>query len=104
MDITMLRALVDYRPCIRAHWEKLLRLDRGVSALARPETLVHLIDATLDEFYAALPDWSLRRHPSRTPEPACPCGASPYLAYFAAGRQALHEGMVTLQTRLPRLT
>lgn len=100
----MLRALVEQRPFIRAHWEKLLRLDRGSSALARPDTLVYLLETTLDELYAILPAWSGRRHPSRMPEPVCPCGRSPFLSYFATGRQALHEGLVTVQARLPGLT
>jgi|SRR6478736_5080083 len=104
MDPAMQRALVEHRALIRHQWERLLRLDRGTSALARPDTLVHLLDQTLDEIYLSLPAWSARRHPSRMPEPVCPCGRSPFLAYFAAGRQALHEGLVTVQSRLPGLT
>jgi hypothetical protein len=104
MDAATYRALSDRRPFIRAQWEKLLRLDRGTSALARPDTLVHLLDTTLDELYTILPAWSLRRHPSRMAEPACPCGRSPFLAYFATGRQALHEALVTVQAGEPALT
>ena len=104
MDTALLRALAEHRPSIRAQWEKLLRLDRGTTALARPDTLVHLIDATLDEVYAKLPAWSARRQAYRPPEPVCPCGRSPFLAYFACGRQALHEGLVTVQASRPGLT
>src|SRR6478736_8848270 len=105
MDAAIYRALRDHRPVIRAQWEKLLRLDRGSSPLARPATLVYLLDTTLDEVFAILPAWSVRRHASRMGEPHCPCGRSPFLAYFATGRQALHEGLVTVQTRLlPELT
>jgi hypothetical protein len=104
MDAAIYRALRDHRPDIRAQWEKLLRLDRGSSPLARPATLVYLLDTTLDEIFAILPAWSVRRHPSRMTEPHCPCGRSPFLAYFAAGRQALHEGLVTVQTREAALT
>lgn len=74
-----------------------MRLDRGVSPLARPDALVYLIDRTLDQVYADLPWWSPRRHPTRAPAPVCPCGRSPFLAYFAAGRQALHEGLITVE-------
>ena len=104
MDAAIHRSLSAHRPVIRAQWEKLLRLDRGSSALARPDTLVYLLDRTLDELYAILPAWSGRRHPSRMGEPVCPCGRSPFLAYFATGRQALHEGLVTIQAHLPALT
>jgi len=104
MDTALLRAMTEHRPSIRAQWENLLRLDRGTSPLARPDTLVHLINTTLDEVYASLPDWSPRRHPCRMGEPACPCGGSPFLAYFAAGRQALNEGLVTVQAQVPGLT
>ncbi|MEJ1972328.1 MAG: hypothetical protein WDM96_07665 [Lacunisphaera sp.] len=100
----MHRALSEHRPVVRAQWEKLLRLDRGSSALARPDALVYLLDTTLDELYAILPAWSQRRHPSHMAGPACPCGRSPFLAYFATGRQALHEGLVTVQARMPALT
>ena len=104
MDAAMYRALRDHRPAIRDQWEKLLRLDRGSSPLARPATLVYLLDTTLDEIFAILPAWSVRRHPTRMAEPHCPCGRSPFLAYFATGRQALHEALVTVQARLPALT
>jgi hypothetical protein len=104
MDITTQRALAEHRLFIRAQWERLLRLDRGISPLARPDTLVYLLDTTLDEIFASLPVWSARRHPSRMPEPVCPCGRSPFLAYFAAGRQALNEGLITIQAQMPGLT
>lgn len=103
MDTAIQRALVGQRPFIHTQWEKLLRLDRGNSALARPDTMVHLIDTTLDELFASLPAWSARRHASRMPEPVCPCGRSPFLAYFAAGRQALNETLITIQAGMPEL-
>ena len=104
MDPAIQYALAERRLAIRAQWERLLRLERGSSPLARPDTLVHLIDTTLEEVYASLPLWSLRRHPTRAPEPVCACGRSPFLAYFAAGRQALHEGLITVQAGIPGLT
>lgn len=104
MDPTMQHALGVHRFFIRAQWERLLRLDRGSSPLARPDTLVHLLDTTLDEIFATLPDWSVRRHPSPRPERICPCGRNPYLYYFAAGRQALNEGLIMVQAQMPGLT
>ena len=104
MDPAIQFALAEHRLRIRSQWEKLLRLDRGVSALARPDTMVHLLDTTLDELYAGLRQWSPRRRPTRTPAPVCPCGRNPFLAYFAAGRQAVQEGLITVQTDRPGLT
>jgi hypothetical protein len=104
METVVQRALAEHRPQIRAQWEKLLRLDRGTSPLARPDTLVHLIDTTLDEIFASLPAWSARRHASRHPEPVCPCGRSPFLAYFSTGRQALNEALINAQAGMPELT
>ncbi len=100
----MTRALMEYRLFIRAQWERLLRLGHGDSPLGRPDALIHLLDTTLDEIYRTLADWSPRRRPSRQPEPVCPCGGNPFPGYFSAGRQALNEGLVTIQSRMPALT
>jgi len=104
MDDQTQRALVEHRLFIRAQWERLLRLDRGNTALARPDTLVHLLDTTLDEICATLPAAAKRRRPSGQPGPVCPCGHNPFLDYFAAGRQALRETLVLIQSRQPELT
>jgi hypothetical protein len=104
MDLSTQRALVEHRRFIHAQWERLLRLDRGNTALARPEALVHLLATTLDEIYTALPAATTRRRPSRQPVPDCPCGLNPLLDYFAAGRQALRETLVLIQSRQPNLT
>ncbi len=98
MKAEVLAALEARRPTIRANWESLLRLEKVTSPLANPDTLVHLIDRTLDELFADLRLWSVRRHPTRAPAPDCPCGRNPHLAYFAAGRQALREGLIMVET------
>ena len=86
------------------HWESLLRLERVSSPLAQPDLLVRLLDQTLDDIFATLPEWSVRRHPTPIPAPVCPCGRNPLLAYYAAGQQALRETLVIIQTGIPLLT
>lgn len=92
------------RPAIRANWEHLLRIERINSPLANPDTLVHMLDLTLNELFRNLRAWSPRRHHARLNEPHCPCGRNPLLAYFAAGRQALREALVVAQSATTTLT
>ena len=104
METVILQALEAHRPCIRSNWENLLRIERINSPLANPDTLVHLLDTTLNEVFATLRTWSARRLHTRGGEPLCPCGRNPLLAYFTAGRQALREGLVLAQVLAPGLT
>ena len=85
-----------------------MRGERVNSPLGRPEVLVHLIDQTIDEIFAALhgtPSSTLS-----TPVAAsqlsghCHCGHNPLLAYFIAGEQALLEEMIHLQAENPAAT
>jgi len=101
MDESLLRALQERRPEIRARWETLLRIERVETPLANPDTLVYLFDQTLDEVLAALPDKSAR--PVRT-RPKCRCECNPMRAYFPALEQALLETLVLVQAGLPRLS
>jgi hypothetical protein len=94
--------MIAHRRAIRAKWETLLRLERPSSPLANPDTLVHLLDQSLDEIFSGLLLWSPRAHP-RAYQPHCPCGMNPWLAYLAAGRQALREALVDVQAALPGL-
>jgi hypothetical protein len=97
----ILRNLRAHRREIRVQWEALLRLERASSPLAQPDTLVHLLDTTLDEVFRDLELWSPRRHPAPVSAPFCPCGRNPFLAYFAAGRQALRDALVRAQSTGP---
>jgi hypothetical protein len=100
----ILRDLRARRAEIRNQWETLLRLERASSPLAQPDTLVHLLDTTLDEIFRDLELRSPRRHPGPLTTPHCPCGRNPLLAYFAAGRQALRDALVHVQTAGPAPT
>ena len=79
----------------------MLRAEPVATPLGNPDALVHLLDWTLDEIFSLLANpLSLRRHGTtqvfeETPE--CPCGRNPLLAYFAAGGQALREGLILAQ-------
>ena len=103
MQPALVRALRAQRPRIRARWEDLLRAERSTSPLANPDTLVHLLDLTLDELLAAFGASDVRRRSARLPEAACPCGRNPLLVYFASGRQATREALVLAQAAMPAL-
>jgi hypothetical protein len=90
-----LRQLMRLRPIIKACWEVLLRDEPPPSALGNPDTLVFMMDGTLEAFFAALRSPTPRRwlahHPLLTgtlPE-TCPCGRNPLLPYYQSGEQAV---------------
>jgi hypothetical protein len=85
----------------------LLRRERATSPLAHPDTLVYLIDPTLDEVLRRL-----GRKPAGTPAQAphyaairakCGCGRNPLLAFFLAGEQAMLEAAILAQAEKPAL-
>lgn len=92
--------LVRRRPEIRRAWEVLLRAERASTAMANPDTLVYMMDLTLDEVFAALR--AAETAPVAGPEDyECPCGLNPMLVYFAAMRQVLTEALILAQAALP---
>lgn len=107
MQEDLLQSLRAGRFQTRARWEALLRTEPTTTPLANPDSLVHLLDWTIDEIFRALArDYSHRRHPARPgedPRLACVCGRNPLLAYFAAGGQAMHEALVLAQAARPHL-
>lgn len=101
MQSPLLTELLRRRSAIRSRWDILLRTEPVTSPLAHPDSLVHLIDSTLDEIFSVL--ISSKRPPARAavhPVSSCACGRNPLLAYFAAGRQAVREGLVLSQAAL----
>lgn len=97
----LLRTLRTRQPEIRARWEMLLRGERVNTALAHPDTLVFMIDSTVEELLHAIERRRPLRH--RAQRPACPCGRNPLLAYFQAGEQALLEEMILAQVAMSGL-
>lgn len=82
MQPAIIRALAERRPCLRRRWEAALRAGRASSPLANPDTLVFMMDWTLDRVFAALESGGA---PGRGGwRGLCPCGLNPLLAYFEA--------------------
>lgn len=102
MQERVLRALRESRSTIVTRWTALLRAQPVTSPLAHPDTLVYLMDWTLDRI-----EWALIHSPARrrggfqadelAAAEACACGMNPLLAYFQTAGQAMWESV------LPRL-
>ena len=90
-----LQALGELRPMIKTCWEVLLRAEPATSPLGNPDTLVFMMDRTLDAFFAAIQSPAPRRWLARYPllcrplNDSCPCARNPLLQYFVSGEQAL---------------
>ena len=108
MQESLAAALRDRRPETRQHWETLLRTEPVATPLGHPDSLVHLIDWSLDEIYSAISHPLTEQHADRHRQkdhgpPDCACGGNPLLRYFAAGRQAMREALVLSQAARPSL-
>jgi len=97
MQDGLLRALLSHRPTLRQRWEILLRAERATSPLANPDSLVFLMDWTLDRLFEELRNAPSRRRrslrqASATPEtPPCRCGLNPLIAYFKTAEKAIAD-------------
>jgi hypothetical protein len=95
MKRQFLQALAELRPMIKTCWEVLLRAEPPTSALGNPDTLVFMMDGTLDTFVTAALSPTPRRWLARHPllcsplTDTCPCGRNPLLHYFVSGEQAI---------------
>ena len=80
---------------IKTCWEVLLRAEPPTSPLGNPDTLVFMMDRTLDAFFAAALSPNPRRWLARYPllckslNETCPCQRNPLLHYFVTGEQAI---------------
>lgn len=84
MQPAIIRVLAERRPCLRRRWEAALRAGRVSSPLANPDTLVFMMDWTLDRVFAALENDGGPARPGGDRQSLCPCGLNPLLAYFEA--------------------
>ncbi|MFA5057433.1 MAG: hypothetical protein WC485_04925 [Opitutaceae bacterium] len=95
MKRRFLQSLAELRPMIKTCWEVLLRSEPPASPLGNPDTLVFMMDRTLDTFFAAVTSPTPRRWLARYPllcgslKRTCPCGRNPFLLYYNSGEQAL---------------
>lgn len=78
--------LREKRPMIKDAWERRLRRESVTSPLANPDTLVMMMESTLDELFAAVercgPAPAEHRHRISRDRTGCLCGLNPLLAYF----------------------
>lgn len=85
------------RHVLRGAWERKLRAEPVTSPLANPDTLVLLMDRTLDELLTELrkrcaPQAGLETNNGSVrapPRGGCLCGLNPLLAYFRVGAAVL---------------
>lgn len=95
MNPRFLQQVDRLRPMIKTCWEVLLRAEPPLNPLGNPDTLVYMMDCTLDEVFAyahtAGPRQWLSRHPFLCAPIAetCPCGRNPLFRYYESGEQAL---------------
>lgn len=105
MEKEPLHRLQSRRAEIRARWNELLHTEAATSPLAHPDTLVHLLDWSLNEFLAAIGGPASRRQAApksfEDVRALCPCGRNPLLAMFQAGEQAVTEGLILCQAESP---
>lgn len=96
MDTALLREFRARHLSIRTRWVDLLRAEPVSTPLALPDALVHLMDTTLETIFAGLAR-SVAKQSQSSRLAVCTCGRNPYLTYFAAAEQALHEGLIFAQ-------
>ena len=90
-----LEALAELRPMIKTCWEVLLRAEPPASPLGNPDTLVFMMDRTLDTFFTTARSPTPRRWLARHPllcsplGETCSCQRNPLLRYFVSGEQAI---------------
>ena len=90
-----LEALDGHRADIRRTWEILLRAAPATTPLGLPDTLVFLMDESLEQLFSLFRSRSthqwLTRHPpaARSVGISCHCRLNPLINYFIAGQAAL---------------
>jgi hypothetical protein len=82
MQSATICVLAERRPALRRRWEAALRAGRVSSPLANPDTLVFMMDWTLDRVFEALKSGDVAVRNGGDRPVRCPCGLNPLLAYF----------------------
>lgn len=110
MEENALDALKSMRPLLLKRWEALLRTQPVTSPLANPDSLVYLMDWTLDRVFDELRSATKRRrHKQRPslvapPSSLCECGKNPLLAYFTTAERVLIEAVFLVDSPLPPMS
>jgi hypothetical protein len=102
MNPRCLQALQARRPALQTQWAERLRAAPVTSPLANPETLIHLMDRTLDQVFFELghPSAARRRQPG-LPRDFCRCGHNPLVMYFATAAQAFETTLAQCADEMP---
>lgn len=101
-------ALQRHRDDLRQRWETLLRAERVTSGMANPDSLIYLMDWTLDQLMDEVRQSHYRRRETHRitggARSFCVCGKNPLLAYFATAEQAIVEVLFLAEANLNKLT
>jgi hypothetical protein len=100
MKLSLKKDLFNHRAEIRGRWMELLLVEPVNSPLAEPRAMIFMLDETLERVFIAIRRGEV---PRAVTKPGCSCGLNPFLAYFRAGIQALHETLILIQARDPSL-
>ncbi len=102
MNERSLRALLAHRHTLFLGWAARLRAAPVKSPLGHPDTLVHLMDRTLDQVFQELanPASPRRRQPKLSAD-FCRCGHNPMVAYFATAALAFQTTLAQCADETP---
>jgi hypothetical protein len=88
-----IRRLEAQRAALKREWEALLRTEPTLSPLGNPDTLVYMMDETIDRLLGELRQGVAPRDGKGQVTPLqrrCACGLNPLLNYYATGELAVH--------------
>jgi hypothetical protein len=94
MNERLFRDLDARRPAIHENWVERLRAAPFGNALAHPETLIHMMNDSIEQVFreiAARPSAAARRRLAALPTGLCRCGMNPLLTYFSTGALAFQH-------------
>lgn len=102
MNERSLRALLAHRHTLYLGWAARLRAAPVNSPLGHPDTLVHLMDRTLDQVFQELakPASPRRRQPKLSAD-FCRCGHNPMVAYFSTAALAFQTTLAQCADETP---
>lgn len=95
------RALLARRHTLHSQWAERLRATPVVSPLGHPDTLIHLMDRTLDQIFQELAHPSARKRQPRLPSDFCRCGHNPLVNYFSTATLAFQTTLAQCADEMP---
>jgi hypothetical protein len=101
MNERCLRSLQARRVTLHLQWEERLRAAPFKSPLGHPDTLVHLMDRTLDQIFTELIHPTARRRQPGLPSDFCRCGHNPLVTYFSTAVLALQTTLGQCADEVP---